>query len=196
MTDIYLIRHAECEANRLDVISGALDDPLTSDGVLQAIRLRAFFVKQNIAFDQLYTSTAKRAIDTAKIIAPENIPSKHGELLEIDTGTMIQKVDHKNKVHFKIRDYISEPFPHGECYFDLYKRASTWFDHLKFEQSSAVGIVAHGGFIGMIIHHIIGDSHLIKFPLFELSNSSVTHLTMSLNRDNHFFKYINFVPLG
>jgi len=191
-TEIYLIRHAQCEANKLGIISGALDDELTEDGVFQAERLKEMLIKKNIGFDQFYTSTAKRAVDTAKIIAPHFVPSRHSELLEIDTGSFEFQHTSKKGVSFHVQDYINEPFPNGESYLDLYTRATNWFDNLTFEAGNKIGIVAHGGSLGVIIHHIIQDKKLLNFPLFKLSNASLTHITMNIEKKKYFFHTINF----
>lgn len=189
--EIYLIRHAQCEANTLGIVSGSIDDPLTDEGINQAKQLRELLFKKNIKFDRVYTSTAKRAIDTAKIVSPDLEPSTHSALLEINTGVFETKNDCGNKSAFEIKNYITKRFPKGESYLDLYKRATDWFEKIVFESGNAIGIVAHGGSLGVIIQHILQDTKLINFPLFEISNASLTHVRVNTKK-KYFFHTINF----
>jgi len=66
---LYLIRHGESEMNlRKDLICGRSNStPLTAKGREEAWALGKRFAAQKLSFDEVYSSTAKRARETAEI---------------------------------------------------------------------------------------------------------------------------------
>jgi len=66
MKTLYLIRHAEAS---LDTSGEDFDRALTEFGEQQAQQLGAQILEQEIQFDCIITSSAKRAITTAQLIA-------------------------------------------------------------------------------------------------------------------------------
>lgn len=66
-TTLYLVRHGETEPNRLGIVQGrGLDAPLNAVGRTQAERLAAFL--SDVPFRAAYTSTLRRAGETAEIV--------------------------------------------------------------------------------------------------------------------------------
>ena len=65
---IYIVRHGQTEMNHRKVLQGRSDDPLDEIGFAQA--QAAAEKLMGIRFDRVYTSPLKRAIQTARIIAP------------------------------------------------------------------------------------------------------------------------------
>ena len=90
-TRVYIVRHAETEENRQGIIQGHLDTSLNSEGERQA-DLVAKALK-DIPFDVAYSSTLKRATDTAK------------QILVHHSGVEVQ-------THIAIRERVSR----GLCY--------------------------------------------------------------------------------
>lgn len=66
MLNIYLTRHDETEWNIENRLQGSLDSPLTNQGIKHAVLLGKRL--KNIDFNAIYSSTSKRAFDTAKYI--------------------------------------------------------------------------------------------------------------------------------
>src|SRR3989344_5078569 len=93
MLNLYLFRHAESQMNlHPDIISGRVNEtPLSPLGELQALWLGQRLQNEEILFDQIYSSTAVRAQQTAMIASKqieyplENILSSE-KLLELDQG--------------------------------------------------------------------------------------------------------------
>ncbi len=69
MNEIYLIRHAETEANKNFIVQGRMDNPLNEDGESQAIKVGEYFKEHQITFDVIISSPLKRAYKTATLIA-------------------------------------------------------------------------------------------------------------------------------
>lgn len=87
ITTIYLIRHAECQGNVDNKLSGVTDFKVTEKGKKQS-KLLANRLK-NFGISRIYSSPLSRAVDTAKIIMKEcNIDSLNilNNLHEIDYG--------------------------------------------------------------------------------------------------------------
>jgi broad specificity phosphatase PhoE len=71
-TRIFLVRHGESEHNVNKVFSGHANPELTAKGREQAALAREQL--KDIKFDAVYSSTLKRAADTAEIITGEKLP--------------------------------------------------------------------------------------------------------------------------
>lgn len=68
MKNVYLIRHGQTLFNAQSKIQGFCDSPLTSLGIKQAEVARDHIDELGIKFDDAYSSTSERAIDTLSII--------------------------------------------------------------------------------------------------------------------------------
>ena len=90
MLRIYLVRHAESEINvspKLEKICGrCYDAPLTKKGVEQAVKLGERIAKNKIVFDEIYSSVAVRAFDTAKLACGDKKIITSDELVEQGQG--------------------------------------------------------------------------------------------------------------
>ncbi len=64
MTSIMLIRHMECEGNKINALSGRTDFPLTDEGKKMAKKLLEKLKKYNI--ERIYSSPSTRCIETIK----------------------------------------------------------------------------------------------------------------------------------
>jgi len=85
--DLLLIRHAESEGNTKNIMQGTTDFSLSREGIRQAEYLAKRLEDYNI--DVIYTSSLKRALDTAKIIGryhPDVPVITKEELTEIHIG--------------------------------------------------------------------------------------------------------------
>jgi phosphohistidine phosphatase len=77
---LYLIRHATAEEGGNSPMFKDFDRELTSVGIIETARMGKYMSEKGTQFDSIISSTAIRAISTAKIIA---------EQLEIDAETII-----------------------------------------------------------------------------------------------------------
>ena len=86
-TTIYFIRHGQTDLNRKRVLQGRVDQPLNEEGIAQAQEAGERLHSCGVTFDRIISSPLKRAMDTALIIAGENVPLQTDErLLEMDYG--------------------------------------------------------------------------------------------------------------
>lgn len=65
MHTLYLLRHGQTLYNLQGLVQGRCDSPLTSTGIEQAREAGAWLAGEDVAFDEIYCSPLKRAMDTA-----------------------------------------------------------------------------------------------------------------------------------
>ena len=87
MKTLYIMRHGETLFNTMDVNQGQCDSPLTQNGIDQALAAKAWFISHNVHFDEVYSSTAERACDTAELVTGGQPYTRRKDLKEIFLGT-------------------------------------------------------------------------------------------------------------
>ena len=110
---IYIIRHGQTELNNKKALQGRSDHPLNDTGIAQAQEAAAML--QNVKFDVVYSSPLIRAVQTAKILAPELEPIIDDRLIEMDYGPY-EGMDLQNlapEVITFFSDFIHNPAPDG-----------------------------------------------------------------------------------
>lgn len=86
MTKLYLMRHGETLFNTQKRVQGACDSPLTELGIEQAKLAKTYFDRENITFDEVYSSTQERATDTAKLVSGREQVAQLKGLKEMSFG--------------------------------------------------------------------------------------------------------------
>ena len=129
---IYIIRHGQTEMNSRQVLQGRSDFPLNDVGIAQAQKAASDL--QGISFERVYTSPLKRAVQTAKIIAPGIAPLIDDRLIEMDYGPY----EGTDLTHLpqEILDFFSDfahtPAPGGMEQLDsVVKRAGSFLEDIK-----------------------------------------------------------------
>lgn len=200
MNYLVLLRHGQSEWNLQNRFTGFKDVDLTLEGEGEAKAAGKKLYKAGIKFDQVFTSTQKRANRTAKI-ALENAGQRQlietmvtdDALRERDYGdlTGLDKDETRDKygveqVKIWRRSYDVPP-PNGECLKDVVeKRVRPYFNlnikSLVFKQNKNVLIAAHGNslralliIIGAETPETINDA---EFPtglplVFEIENGTI-----------------------
>lgn len=161
MNYLVLLRHGESQWNLENKFTGFTDVELSENGVREAAEAGKRIAAANINFDQLFTSTLKRAYQTAELALNEAGQAallenmiKHDDLRERDYGelTGLNKDETREKfgeeqVHIWRRSYDVPP-PGGECLQDVVeKRVRPYYEaHIKpmIEEGKNVLIAAHG----------------------------------------------------
>lgn len=158
---LVLLRHGQSEWNLQNRFTGFRDVDLTENGVGEAEKAGNAINEAGISFDQVFTSTLRRASRTAEI-ALENAGQchlldtmiAHDDLRERDYGdlTGLNKDDMREKygeeqVHIWRRSYDVPP-PGGECLKDVVEnRVRPYFEaHIKplMDEGKNILIAAHG----------------------------------------------------
>ena len=165
MGTFVMTRHGESEWNKLNLFTGFKDVELTETGIEEARKAGEEIAEKDIHFDVVFTSTLKRAYNTAEILLEASHINdhlkmgsvwkmiKHDDLRERDYGdlTGLNKKETANKygdeqVHIWRRSYDVPP-PNGECLKDVVDRVKPYFDaHIKplLDEGKNVLLAAHG----------------------------------------------------
>ena len=129
---LYIIRHGQTEANQRHALQGRSDHPLNETGIGQAgtaaERLR------NIPFSAVFTSPLRRAVQTAKIVAPGIRPVPDERLIEMDYGPY-EGADLNSlppEVLTFFRDFVHNPAPDGmEPLSSVTERAGSFLESIR-----------------------------------------------------------------
>jgi len=167
MTEITLIRHGETEWNVGEVFRGRIDIELNETGIKQAELLAEYLSKAKV--DAIYSSSLKRALKTAEIIAryhkldvdiaPGLIDFNYGKW----QGLSHQEVKDKYKELY--REWINRPdrvkMPAGESLESVRKRARGVVNDVIARYKETVVLVSHRVVNKVLICALLGldDSH-------------------------------------
>ena len=152
---LLIIRHGESEADILDVHEGRADFNLTEKGHAQA-QAMAEFVKANYTVDNIYSSTLKRAFQTATHLSDEiNVPIvAEDNLMEFNNGLLAglsrEEADEKYPrienlpVHASVYEQESKLEFRYRADYILSKIIA------ENEADATIVIVSHGGMINQL----------------------------------------------
>ncbi len=162
MNYLVLLRHGQSVWNLANRFTGFTDVELTDEGRKEALNAGKLLKSGNIDFDQVFTSTQKRANETAEIALNEmgrkdlfDSMIYHDDLRERDYGdlTGLNKDETREKygaeqVHIWRRSYEIPP-PGGECLQDVVeKRVRPYYEAnikpMVMDEDKNVLIAAHG----------------------------------------------------
>lgn len=127
MNYLVLMRHGQSEWNKQNLFTGFKDVDLTEEGIAEAHKAGVALKESDIKFDQVFTSTLKRAIETTEIALKDadqanmiDTMVKHDDLRERNYGDLagLNKSETAKKygddqVHIWRRSYDVPP-PGGE----------------------------------------------------------------------------------
>jgi probable phosphoglycerate mutase len=87
--NLYVVRHGQVPSNVEKIISGCSDEKLTKKGIEQAEKIKNDL--SGINFDVVYSSPVYRAVETTKIIVPNNEIVLDARLEERNPGKLLGK---------------------------------------------------------------------------------------------------------
>jgi len=129
---IYIIRHGQTEVNHRQALQGRSDFPLNDAGIAQA-RTVAEGLK-GVSFAHVFTSPLRRAVQTAKMIAPDIQPVVDERLIEMNYGPY-EGTDLNNlppEVLTFFRDFIHNSAPDGmEPLSSVSERAGAFLESIR-----------------------------------------------------------------
>jgi alpha-ribazole phosphatase len=197
MTSLLLIRHAEPAASAKGLCYGALDVPLSDDGVIQARRIGAHLC--DARFDAVYSSPLSRAVATASAVSESHglAPALREDLSEIDFGafegrTFDEIAASDPDLYAK---WMHEPagvrFPGGESFDDLRGRVTSEIGRIRRKhRGGSVAVVTHGGPIRAVLAEVLGlDGGLV----FRIGQSWGGMSSIEWVGDAPIIRYVNVV---
>lgn len=182
---IYLIRHGETSANVEKRFAGVTDVELTEKGVGQAIL--AGEKLKDIQFDAIYSSTLKRAHETAKIIAKHQTVEVEAldTLKEMNFGIWedrkLSEIKAKDGALLNqwFIDFETFKVPEGESVKEMFDRVTTAYKTIiaphALDSDTRIAIVAHGGVIQTLLSFLcFGDN--TGYWKFRIDNCGVNKI--------------------
>ena len=137
---IYFV-HGTTTDNENGLATGWAQGELSEVGIRQAKELGNLVAQE--AFDIVFCSNLKRAVDSARLGFAEKYKIiEDPRLRECNYGDLTEKPAKEFKE--KMDEYVERPFPNGESYKDVEKRMADFLRMLKAEyRGRNVAIVAH-----------------------------------------------------
>jgi broad specificity phosphatase PhoE len=194
--ELTLVRHGQSTANRDGILQGQYDAPLSDLGSRQAGQLGAWFRERGMAWDAVYCSPLRRALDTAAIITerlgrPE--ATTDADLAEIHAGQMQGKTGPALRLEHAsfyargldgLADYAEFG---GESYDAVQARVQRFIAKLAERhraEAHRVLVVSHGGLMFQLAKALI--CHPVpRVLLLRFSNCSATRLNLRERRGTY-----------
>ena len=186
-TTLYLVRHGETDLNRERIVQGrGVNPPLNALGRQQAALLGAHAKDWNL--DVIYTSTLRRAGETAHIIAkacPEIPVLSLESLEEMSWGVYEGKAmsPERREAFTKMRDAwqagnYAYKVEGGESALDVQARAIESRDAIMAQhQGARILVVSHGRFLRLLLATLLPEYGLERMEELKHANTCVNHLT-------------------
>ena len=187
MTDLYLIRHAESEANLAPhIISGRSNHTLLSKrGKRQALALRRRLEQEGIIFDEVYCSPALRTIETAHLSLPKFMHARiciADELQELDqgewTGKIRKKIYTAKQLKYINSDNWNFAAPGGESQSDVGKRMYNLTQKVITKEQNTNNVKAfftHGVAIKCLLSILLNSDRTMAWR-WNIENTSITQM--------------------
>lgn len=174
MGKLILLRHGHAYNQKLDLLAGDQEFPLTAKGRGQAKNLAELMADEKFSVDKVYCSTVNRCKDTIEhfLVNSNIIPIYTDSLREINVGDYAHM--EYEKIHempdFADFGYKSgRAFPGGESFKEFRDRVEEFIDSLSNVENSLV--VTHSGVINIILHRFY-NIDIKYFPIFNIKNCS------------------------
>lgn len=179
---IYLVRHGETDYNKNGYMQGRMETSLNEEGINQ-IELCAKKLS-SIKFDTIISSSQRRALQTANIIAryhKQNEVITEDLLQEIDCGIWSGKSWDSIKEEYQDIDFSklkASKFVElhcGESYDDVRFRIKDFFEKIDdiLDENDTVLIVTHGFIIKSIVSSLL-NININNKNSFHISNAGIT----------------------
>ncbi len=187
---IILVRHGQNTGNKLRIVQGQKDCPLTELGEKQAEKLAQQMLKGNFSCKSVYSSDLARAKRTAEILAEIlglKVIKYDERLREMNAGyrqgkklddLSVEEVQHQKNV---FADYDLK-FPGGESVNEMKARIKESLEEIihSHKENETILIVGHGGTLYHILYHILA---IYPEPGEWFSNCSYNEIYRSKSSD-------------
>lgn len=196
--EIYFIRHGETIWNVQKKFQGLSDSPLTEKGIKQAKLLGEKL--KDIKFDKIYSTSLKRANDTANYIKGNRKQEVEifDNFIEISMGDMegVEREKFKNLYPEQSEDFFTNPLKYnpkpykGESFLEVRERVIKGLE--KFitlnQNYERILIVSHGATLKVLLHYISGKNIETLIDEDIPKNTSYTIVEYKKNK----FKVLDF----
>ncbi|MEH7349174.1 histidine phosphatase family protein [Gottfriedia acidiceleris] len=188
--EILLIRHGQSEADLLNVHEGRADFSLTDLGIKQVQKM-AERVKNEFAPELIWSSTLKRARETATILSDKTgcEIKFEDDLMEHNNG-VLAGVSFEEAKKFLMPKHPHESVENGESAIEFRMRMEMIFSRILASSTNfdRIAIVAHGGVIHNLIHSFLNMPMHTDFGFF--TGDTGIHL-LEINERGRLIRFLN-----
>ncbi|MEC9382146.1 MAG: histidine phosphatase family protein [Thermodesulfobacteriota bacterium] len=184
--EIILVRHCETDWNKENRCQGISDLSLNQAGLKQAENLRSYF--NNLDIDLIFSSTLKRAIETANVInSDKKIPIELiDELREMDQGDFEGIPFHtlREKYPVELNEWRKNPekfrIPNGETLGEVKNRMIKFMKNIveTHREDKTIIIVSHNLALSSLLCSI-SEKNLVNFTEFTVESGSISTIDYS-----------------
>jgi broad specificity phosphatase PhoE len=131
---IYIVRHGQTELNKRFALQGRSNLPLNDQGRSEAQKVADIFAAEGITISHVFSSPLERAIDTARIMAPDVPITTDDRLIEMDYGPYegIDLTAPPQEIVTFFSDFVNNPAPKGmEPLPDVVARAGAFVESIR-----------------------------------------------------------------
>ncbi len=160
LTTLYLIRHGITKLNKKKMYCGKIGAPLSSQGKRQSAKLAKRL--KSVDFDRVYSSSKKRALQTARIIFKNERITRVNGLSEVNFGVMegLTYSQILEKYPDGYKKWLKNPYcnciPKAEGLDAFGKRIEKAIAKIiKSNKGKTIAVVCHGGTISIFITAIL-----------------------------------------
>ena len=185
---IYLVRHGETDWNLLNKIQGQTDTSLNDNGRKQAQELAEKVNKELCGIKSIYSSSQKRALETAQIIGRELSiqPIVHRGLEEICLGKW------EGYTWKQVRELFFEEYqiwhrnrryqvpPMGESYQQLLNRLLPAIDDIIKTEEKDTLIVTHSAVIMTLMSYVYDTPFEDMARNYKTGNAAIVEMDLGL----------------
>ncbi len=189
MKTLYFIRHAESEANRLDVLASRRGYPLSAKGMEDAVAIAAEF-KKMVSLDRIVCSPLLRAQQTAQPIAEafglkiETDERLTEQELGIYAGMTYTELDERRDyAHDRSKRWKWEAEGGGESYEMIARRLEPFFQSLEKLEGENILFVTHAVTMRMIRATL--EQTLPEYPHTIAKNGEIWKVQFTKPGDTH-----------
>lgn len=181
-TDLFLIRHGETDYNKEGKYCSFTDITLNGKGILQVFELQKKI--KDISPDIIFSSSHKRALQTAEILFPQKKIELAEELKELNFGLWeglnYQEIYQRYRELYTkwLSDFYKYTPPQGERMEDFEKRIVNFLNKVSCNYSGRkIVFVTHGGVIKVLSRYLsIRESH--DFWKIDVEPASISHFKL------------------
>ncbi|MDD3187529.1 MAG: histidine phosphatase family protein [Bacilli bacterium] len=168
---LYVVRHGETNENIHKIMQGNMETDLNKVGEEQAISLRNKVKEANINF--IISSPKRRAIETAKLAAPDISIMTDNRLLSRDHGEFqgMARTEINLEEYWNIKKNIQ--YERAETVGEIFNRVSSFLNDVSVNYSDKhVMIVTHSGICRVLYYYFNGFPHNGDLTEYESTNCS------------------------
>lgn len=181
MKHLFYVRHGETEMNIAKLLSGAIDTPLTKNGIRQATKTGQEIKASLPSIDLIICSPLERAYETAKLIAQEiNYPVSKIQRNDLLVERTYGVLEGTSNAHFMEPGNYHEldAIEGSETIEQLQKRAARAFDYIsKLDDYDNILVVAHNAFGRALRRVAQNQPHTQEYEAYEqIPNASILEL--------------------